>query len=497
MAISKIIGAIHPPKSGGCYKILGNVIDYILNPEKTVGGLYAGAINCTTATALQDFISTKEYYGKNSSSVKNRLAYHYVISFPPDAQINEDLAFKILKEFCEEYVGSEYEVVYSLHNDQQHLHGHICFNSVNFMTGYKFRYNDGDWSKKIQPLLDHICKNNGVNTLEMDTGVSIEEYERLRESEKKAIYYKRRKASEMSQNKKNTYYKEVNQKFSKSDFVRADIDELMLLSDNFEDFLKRLSSRGYDVKIGNSKNHVGGYLWLKNGDIRKRTYSLGADYEIEEIKRRIVSSSKQESYYHGDETYRFFIPVQILISKQQHTKIKEPAALKLYYAYLYRLGVKPRRKKSNYYEVKKLLSELESIERRLLLRDDNKIYSIDEAKKQISDTQQKLEALQSSSKLLKKEINRYMKVLERLENNSDNMENTENTDVKAYISKCKRELKSLNMEIKEEKVKLADLNKISEVMIDSVQEKERLSDDYKSFLDIIAENAEKKVKKIK
>ena len=53
------------------------------------------------------------------------------------------------------------------------------------------------------------------------------------------------------------------------------------------------------------------------------------------------------------------------------------------------------------------------------------------------------------------------------------------------------------MEIKEEKVKLADLNKISEVMIDSVQEKERLSDDYKSFLDIIAENAEKKVKKIK
>ena len=90
-----------------------------------------------------------------------------------------------------------------------------------------------------------------------------------------------------------------------------------------------------------------------------------------------------------------------------------------------------------------------------------------------------------------------MKVLERLENNSDNMENTENTDVKAYISKCKRELKSLNMEIKEEKVKLADLNKISEGMIDSVQEKERLSDDYKSFLDIIAENAEKKVKKIK
>ena len=90
-----------------------------------------------------------------------------------------------------------------------------------------------------------------------------------------------------------------------------------------------------------------------------------------------------------------------------------------------------------------------------------------------------------------------MKVLERLENNSDNMENTENTDVKAYISKCKRELKSLNMKIKEEKVKLADLNKISEVMIDSVQEKERLSDDYKSFLDIIAENAEKKVKKIK
>lgn len=494
MAISKIIGAIHPPKSGGCYKILNNVINYILNPKKTVGDLYTGAINCTTTTVLRDFINTKEYYGKNSSNHRNRLAYHYVISFPPDANINEDKAFEVLKEFCEEYFGNEYEVVYALHNDQEHLHGHICFNSVSFMTGYKFRYEDGDWAKIIQPLLDKICLKYGINTLEMDTGVSIAEYEHMRLSNKKNTYYKRNNVDlNKDKNKKNTYYKESTQKFSKSDFVRADIDELILLSNNFEEFLKGLKNRGYDVRIGNSEKHEGGYLWVKNCDIKKRTYSLGADYEIEEIKRRILASNKPIPIYPEEKSYRFFIPVKILISKQQHTKLKEPAALKMYYSYLYRLGVKPHRKKSNYYEVKKLLSELENIERRLLLRDEHKIYSIDAADRQISQARQKLNVLQHRSKQLDKEIRRYRRILGVSENASGGKGNQ---NVEEYVAKIKRKLNDLNNAKKVVKTKLSDLIKIKEIMLDnSIYSPEQIEKDYEAFLNVIIEK--NKIKKIK
>lgn len=42
MAITKIIGSIHPPKSGGRYKVLKNSINYVLNPKKTMDGLYYG-----------------------------------------------------------------------------------------------------------------------------------------------------------------------------------------------------------------------------------------------------------------------------------------------------------------------------------------------------------------------------------------------------------------------------------------------------------------------
>ena len=68
MAITKIIGAIHPPKSGGRYKVLKNVINYVINPLKTENGKYTGSINCTTQTALKEMIMTKEHYNKTSSA---------------------------------------------------------------------------------------------------------------------------------------------------------------------------------------------------------------------------------------------------------------------------------------------------------------------------------------------------------------------------------------------------------------------------------------------
>ena len=65
---------------------------------------------------------------------------------------DSDTAFKITERFAKEYIGDDYEVIFSVHNNTKHKHGHIIFNSVNIKNGKKYRYEKGDWAKYIQPV---------------------------------------------------------------------------------------------------------------------------------------------------------------------------------------------------------------------------------------------------------------------------------------------------------------------------------------------------------
>ena len=77
-----------------------------------------------------------------------------------------DSAIDFIKEFVNWYLADNYEAVYSVHNDTNHIHGHIIWNSVRFTDGYKYRYEKGDWERQIQPLVDEICEKHGLHTLD-------------------------------------------------------------------------------------------------------------------------------------------------------------------------------------------------------------------------------------------------------------------------------------------------------------------------------------------
>ena len=182
MAILHIIDPPIHPGSGkrGTYAHLKSAINYILKPEKTLGGLYTGSCNCRCETALQEMIDTKTQYGKvpipgTKGYENNRLAYHFIISWSPKEHVSPELAMEIVSKFCENEL-SDYEVVYSAHTDTKHMHAHIIFNSVNFKNGSKYRYNKNDWERKLQPLVDRLCKEQGLHELKDDTGKTLSEY---------------------------------------------------------------------------------------------------------------------------------------------------------------------------------------------------------------------------------------------------------------------------------------------------------------------------------
>ena len=91
---------------------------------------------------------------------------------------NIEVVARTTERFAKEYIGDDYEVIFSVHNNTKHKHGHIIFNSVNIKNGKKYRYEKGDWAKYIQPLTNSLCKEYGLSTIDInyDTKEKDERY---------------------------------------------------------------------------------------------------------------------------------------------------------------------------------------------------------------------------------------------------------------------------------------------------------------------------------
>lgn len=173
MAISKVLH-MKQAKSGYPAKHLANGLRYIMNPKKTGGGRYISGSGCIPENALAQMLETKRHFGKKDK----RQAYHFIISFEK-GEVTEETAFQVMGQFAEEYLGADYEAVYAVHNDTDHIHGHLIFNSVRCTDGRKYDYPKGEWEQRIQPLVNRLCKKHGLSVLD------LEEVEKKRECKRK------------------------------------------------------------------------------------------------------------------------------------------------------------------------------------------------------------------------------------------------------------------------------------------------------------------------
>lgn len=159
MAITKIL-YLNEAQTGNPAGDLKNALEYIQNPEKTEECVLVGSINCLPETAFEQMMDTKVTYGKTDK----RQGFHIMISFVP-GEATEEQAFDIVGRFAKEYLGDKYEAVYAVHNDKEHMHGHIVFNSVSFETGAKYDYRKGEWKRRMQPLTNKLCAEYGLNIM--------------------------------------------------------------------------------------------------------------------------------------------------------------------------------------------------------------------------------------------------------------------------------------------------------------------------------------------
>ena len=254
MAVTKI----HPIKT-----TLKKAIDYICNGDKTDDEIYVTTHLCSRGNAHKEFELTKKQFGSRTKT----LAHHLIQSFVPE-EVSFEEAHQVGIELCEKILGGKYEYVLATHIDKDHIHNHIIFNSIDVDEGKVYHSYYGSYMN-IRNQSDKLCKEHNLSVIDQETQREINEIKRR----KFVNWY------DWNEDKKGSSYK------SKLQF---DIDRTIKQSINWQDFLFKMESYGYEIKFG---KHIA--FRSKNQQRFTRSKTIGANYTEEKIKNRIVNKEKE------------------------------------------------------------------------------------------------------------------------------------------------------------------------------------------------------------
>ena len=160
MAITKILN-IQESEGRNPASHLKNALEYIQNPDKTEECVLVGGINCLPDTAFEQMEETKNIFHKTGK----RQGYHVIISFSPEEKVTAEQAMYVLEHFAKDVLGDDYEAVYAVHTDREHMHGHLIWNSVSMTTGKKYNSPKSNWKNHLQPITNKYCDELGLSIM--------------------------------------------------------------------------------------------------------------------------------------------------------------------------------------------------------------------------------------------------------------------------------------------------------------------------------------------
>lgn len=217
MAITKILN-IMESEGRNPASHLKNALEYIQNPDKTEECVLVGGINCLPDTAFEQMEETKNIFHKTG----NRQGYHVIISFSPEEKVTAEQAMYVLEHFAKDILGDDYEAVYAVHTDREHMHGHLIWNSVSMTTGRKYNSHKGNWKNHLQPITNKYCDELGLSIM----------------------------PAEYSKNPKNISRDQWEKEMSMKDIILRDAKMCAYAAGNVEHFRYLMRSLGYVFRKG-------------------------------------------------------------------------------------------------------------------------------------------------------------------------------------------------------------------------------------------------------
>ena len=161
----------------------------------------------------------------------------------------------------------DYEVVVTTHLNTDNIHNHLVVNSVSFKTGRKFENHVSD-HYKLREISDLICKERGKSVLP---------------------------PSKFKGSSKKEYWAKKNGGMTHRDMLRKDIDSIIKNSTTWKSFSANLNGLGYKIVRDDNYEHI---TIIADGWKRPvRLDSLGANYTVDAIERRLANNRHSEYHY--------------------------------------------------------------------------------------------------------------------------------------------------------------------------------------------------------
>lgn len=302
---------------------LSDVIDYASQTRKTqltdenaeILRHYVTGINCQPETARDEMIAAKKKFGKEDGVV----AYHGIQSFSPEdlqvagGKLTPDMAHEIGVKLAKRLWGDQYQVIVTTHLDKaNHLHSHFVVNTVSWVNGIRYHRTEQDYYN-MQIESDKLCREYGLSVIEEPKRGKSKQY-----GEWKA---------------------ERDGKLTYRGMVKAELDQAILQSMTERQLWDNLYKKGYHIKFGKDIT-----LRPPGKDRGLKLYrNFGEDYSIESIRNRILANTRPQRIILPAEKP----PKRIYLIGKLNTAHKITGLRALYFSYLYKMGVLPKKREKN------------------------------------------------------------------------------------------------------------------------------------------------------
>ena len=248
---------------------VGQAIAYIAASAKTDNGRLISTFMCSRepSKAAKEFAEVTAT-GTGRSTV---IAQHFIMSFKP-GEVTPERAMEIGKEMCEKYLKDQYQYYLAVHTDKGHVHLHCIFNNTNLINGLTFetlenrRFTEKDRSyNKLRTLADEVCRRHHLSVVEHP---------------------------EMGKGKSHWEWDMNRQGLSWKAKLKYTIDQVIKVSEDFDDFLRKCADFGVFVEY-NPDHKIDLKFMLAEQKERNprakftRARTLGWFYETKQIRQRI------------------------------------------------------------------------------------------------------------------------------------------------------------------------------------------------------------------
>ena len=292
---------------------LRSILGEAMNRDRTEQDLFQSALGCTLASSFADMLTVKKQWRKLGGVE----GYHLVQSFAP-GEAAPELAHQIGLELAQRLLGGEFQAVVSTHLNTRCIHNHIVWNSVSLVDGRKYRSNEKSYYTQVRRISDELCRKYGLSLIQPGrTGQPGRPYAQWQAEREGKPTWKTP--------------------------LQRDVDEAIDRALTWRQFVREMEGRGYAFRF--DRKHPTLTPPGRQRPVRLKT--LGRQYTPEGIRRRILAPK----------------PTPAGKNRRYRLRGKLPPPLKglraLYYSYLYKMGVFPRKPRYPSYAVRQDIRNLD------------------------------------------------------------------------------------------------------------------------------------------